>query len=51
MNLTFNDYIYDNNTISNEVGLSISQSVFVNYDVNKVIFNTEKKDSISVFNR
>ena len=51
MNLTFNDYIYDNNTISNEVGLSISQSVFANYDVNKVIFNTEKKDSISVFNR
>ena len=44
--LTFNEFIYDNKTISNEVKESLCSSIFDNYNVNEIIFNTEKNKNI-----
>lgn len=41
MNLVFNNYIFMNNKILEEVQYVISNSIFENYDVNEIIFNTE----------
>lgn len=46
LSLTFNDFIYDNKTISNEVKESLCSSIFDNYNVNEIIFNTEKNKNI-----
>ena len=48
LSLTFNEYIYDNKTISNEVKELLTRSIFENYDVDKIIFNTEKNNNIFV---
>ena len=49
MNLVFNEYIFNdlsNKIILEEVKYLLSQSVFENYDIEEVIFSTEKDKNI-----
>jgi spore germination protein GerM len=49
MNLVFNNYIFSdgsNKVILEEVKYILSESIFENYDINEVIFNTENDKNI-----
>lgn len=49
-NLVFNEYIFgdmENNVILEEVKYVIASSIFENYDVKKVVFNTKDMNNIS----
>lgn len=49
MNLIFNDYIFSDSShkvILEEVKYLLSQSIFENYNIKEVIFNTEKEKNI-----
>ena len=48
LSITFNEYIYDNKTISNEVKELLTRSIFENYYIDKIIFKTEKNNNIFV---
>ena len=48
MNIIFNDYIYDNDKVLKEVSEVLSLSILDNYDVDKIIFNTQNKNNIYV---
>ena len=49
MNLVFNNYIFSdmsNKLILEEVKYILSESIFENYDIKEVIFNTESDKNI-----
>jgi len=46
MNLVFNEYLLENDDISEEVKYVISESIFENYDVSKVVFNVKNTDKV-----
>ena len=46
MNLIFNKYIFNDDKIIESVSYIISNSIFENYDVDEVVFNTEEKHNI-----
>ena len=50
MSLVFNNYIfndYDSKNVLEEVKYIIASSVFENYNVNEVVFNTESEENIA----
>jgi len=50
--LIFNDYIFESvgsKIILEEVKYTIAESIFENYDVNKVIFSTKDIDNIETY--
>ena len=52
INLIFNDYIFESvgsKIILEEVKYTIAESIFENYDVNKVIFSTKDIDNIETY--
>lgn len=52
MNLVFNEYIFgdmESSVILEEVKYVIASSIFENYDVNEVVFNTKDKDNVAEF--
>lgn len=46
MNLIFNNYIFNNDKILESVSYEISSSIFENYDVNEITFNTEDEKNV-----
>lgn len=47
VNLVFNEYIFnDNNVILEEVKYTIAESIFENYNIKEVIFNTKEEKNI-----
>ena len=44
MKLNFNQGIFTNNKLLEEVTYPISQSVFENYDINKILFQIDGKE-------
>ena len=46
MNLIFNNYIFNNDKILESVSYEISSSIFENYDVNEITFNTEEEKNV-----
>jgi len=46
ISLTFNNYIFDNNAIMGEVEECISESIFENYNVKEIVFNSDENKNI-----
>ena len=51
MNLVFNDYLLSNNELDSELECIISSSIFENYNVSEIIFNTLNNKNISIVNK
>ncbi|MBQ6285502.1 MAG: GerMN domain-containing protein [Bacilli bacterium] len=51
MNLVFNNYIFSDNNILEEVKFLVSKSIFENYNVDEITFNTEKDKNIDRIKR
>lgn len=53
LSLVFNNYIFSdlNNNILEEVKYTISESIFENYNVEKVVFNTQNDKNILIINK
>lgn len=53
MNLIFNEYILDKDksVLLEEVKYAIAESIFDNYDVNEIVFNTKDKNNIATISK
>ena len=53
MNLIFNEYILDNDksVLLEEVKYAIAESIFDNYDVNEIVFNTKDRNNIATISK
>ncbi len=51
MNLVFNSYIFSDSNVLEEIKFLVSKSVFENYDVDEIIFSTEKEKNIDKIKR
>lgn len=53
LNIIFNDYIFDTNTqtVLEEVKYTITESIFDNYDVERVVFNTKKQKKLLIVDK
>ena len=53
MNLIFNEYILDKDksVLLEEVKYAIAESIFDNYDVNEIVFNTKDRNNIATISK